>query len=102
MSPTIANQAKLASIALAALLAFTALGSGTALAASPSEEECTACGGTLVNDSGTKICQCAETKKDVNGNANGTATQTTNTGQGNLDNKSTSSCTGNQGQCKQQ
>jgi hypothetical protein len=101
MSPTMRNQGKLVGIALAAGLAFSAFGTGTTLAASPSEEQCTACGGTFVNDSGTKVCQCAETTKDVNGNANGTATQTTTTGQGNLDNKTATTCTGNQGQCKQ-
>ena len=50
-------------------------------------------------------CVCNETTKDVNGNAFGTATQDTSSGQGNLTDQPppddlTNSCTGNKGQCK--
>ncbi len=48
----------------------------------------------------TPDCQCNETTKDVNGNANGTATQDTAEGQGNIGNKTEEACTGNVGQCK--
>lgn len=61
-------------------------------------------------DGPTPVCLCKETTKDVNGNAFGTATQDTESGQGNLNPKTTGqnggtaypeeSCTGNQGQCK--
>jgi hypothetical protein len=51
----------------------------------------------------TPDCVCAETTKDVKGNAFGTATQESAEGQGNLGNKTeVQPCEGNQGQCKQQ
>lgn len=48
----------------------------------------------------TPDCVCNTTTKDVNGNANGTATTDSGSGQGNLGNKTETSCTGNTGQCK--
>jgi hypothetical protein len=99
MSLTIKNQGKLAGIVLAAGLVWTAFGPGTALAASPSQEACTACGGVLVNDSGTKICACPEEKVgNQPENSQGQTTQTTTTGQGNLDNKTELNCSGPPGQ----
>ncbi|SDA73104.1 hypothetical protein [Sinorhizobium sp. NFACC03] len=50
----------------------------------------------------TPDCVCNETTKDVNGNANGTATQEEASGQGNIGNKTEEACTGNTGQCKKQ
>jgi hypothetical protein len=76
---------------------FTSTG---ARAASGSATECAAAGGTYTKDGPNSICVFPETTKDVKGNAFGTATQDTSTGQGNLDNKTTTSCTGNKGQCK--
>ena len=78
------------------------LSAGGASAASGSERECTAAGGVYTKDGPNSICVYPETTKDVPGNAFGTATQDTTTGQGNLGNKPVSACTGNQGQCKQQ
>lgn len=48
----------------------------------------------------TPDCVCNETTKDVNGNAFGTATEDSASGQGNLGNKTETECTGNPGQCK--
>jgi hypothetical protein len=56
MSLTIPNQAKLASVALAAVLAFTAFGAGTALAVSESERTCEAEFGPGAWDKATKTC----------------------------------------------
>jgi hypothetical protein len=81
----------LASITFFAFSPTSALAGGAA---------CTSSGGTYIKDGPNAICVFPETTKDVNGNANGTATQTTTTGQGNLGNKPTSTCTGNQGHCK--
>ena len=99
MSPTIKNQAKLAGIALAAVMAFTAFGIGTALAISPSAQECQACGGELINDSGTKICTC-EPEKVGNQpeHSQGQETTKTKSGQGNLGNKTELNCSGPPGQ----
>lgn len=65
------------------------------------------CGGADQVASCTKTgsepdCVCEEQTKDVRGNAFGTATTDTAEGQGNLGNKTTTACEGNQGQCKQQ
>ncbi|PSH64265.1 hypothetical protein CU102_22345 [Phyllobacterium brassicacearum] len=77
------------------------LGTGAAFAASGSEQECVAGGGTYTKDGPNSICVFPETTKDVNGNANGTATQDTTTGHGNLGNDPVDTCTGNPGHCKQ-
>jgi hypothetical protein len=70
---------------LFALVSLFALGP-TVLAASPSEEQCTAAGGTLTNENGTKVCAVP-----VGSSSN---TKTTE-GQGNLGNKT---CTNGPGQ----
>jgi hypothetical protein len=75
--------------------------SPTAALASGSSTDCAAAGGTYTKDGPNSICVFPETTKDVNGQALGTATTTTSTGQGNTDNKTTTACTGNTGQCKQ-
>ncbi|MER9585474.1 hypothetical protein [Mesorhizobium sp. M0276] len=88
---------------LAAAAAFMGsafvLGSGAAFA-SGSSTECEAAGGTYTKDGPNSICVYPETTKDVNGNAYGTATQDTTTGQGNLGNDPVTTCTGNPGHCK--
>ena len=73
---------------------------GTGAFASGSSTECEAAGGTYTKDGPDSICVFPETTKDVNGNAFGTATQETTTGQGNTGNKTVETCTGNPGQCK--
>jgi len=88
------------SLLIFASLLLLALSTPSAMAASGSQTECEAAGGTYTKDGPNSICVFPETTKDVNGNAFGTATQDTSTGQGNLDNKTTTTCTGNQGQCK--
>ncbi|WP_158665376.1 hypothetical protein [Sinorhizobium fredii] len=50
----------------------------------------------------TPNCVCNEETKNVNGNAFGTATTNTASGQGNIGNKTEEECTGNAGQCKKQ
>ncbi len=74
------------------------LGTGVALA-SGSSADCTAAGGTYVKDGPNSTC-VFDTSKDVNGNAFGTETTTTTTGQGNTGNKTETTCTGNPGHCK--
>jgi hypothetical protein len=84
-----------------ASLSLFALSTVSAVAQSGSARECEGAGGTYTKDGPNSICVFPETTKDVNGNAFGTATQDTSTGQGNLDNKTQTVCTGNPGQCKQ-
>ena len=64
------------------------------MAASGSATECAALGGTYTKDGPNSICVVGPETKDVKGNAFGTATTDTTTGQGNLDNKPTAACTG--------
>jgi hypothetical protein len=106
----------LSTVAAAAILgSVVILGSSTAFAqqncANLAAEQCSAsCGSAGVNSctrTGSAVsCVCNEQTKDVNGNAFGTATQTGETGQGNLSEggggPTPSPCTGNQGQCKKQ
>ena len=83
---------------------------GGAAAASCTDYCGTAGVASCTKDGPTPVCLCNETTKDVNGNAYGTATQDTESGQGNLNTKTTGQnggttypeqdCTGNQGQCK--
>jgi hypothetical protein len=88
-----------AALSVAALGTFSA---PAAWAASPSERECEASGGTFGRERGEVSCTRSDTK-DVPGNAFGTRTTTTTTGQGNAGNKPAEEpCTGNQGQCMQQ
>jgi hypothetical protein len=74
------------------------------LAASQCSSSCGTAGVASCTKSGPDVsCVCNETTKDVKGNAFGTATGSSSTGQGNLGNKTEEGpCTGNQGQCKQQ
>jgi hypothetical protein len=88
------------SLLILASLPLFALGTPTAMAQSGSATACTASGGTYTKDGPNSICVVGPETKDVNGKALGTETTTTSTGQGNLDNKTTTACTGNQGQCK--
>jgi hypothetical protein len=103
MSPTIRNQAKLAGIALAAGLALTTFGVGTALAASGSERECDAAGGTYTKVGSDAICVLPEEKvssPNANPDNNAQTTQTTETGQGNISpQEGTVTCEGPPGQC---
>jgi hypothetical protein len=83
-------------------ISLFALGTPTAMAASGSQRECEAAGGSYDKSGPTPICIVGPETKDVKGNAFGTATTDTTTGQGNLDNKTEGPvCTGNTGQCKQ-
>jgi hypothetical protein len=104
MSPTTRNQAKLAGVALAAVMAFTAFGTGTALAASGSERDCEAQGGTYTKDGPNAICVLPEEKvsnPNANPNNNAQTTQETETGQGNISPKEGEvTCEGPPGQCK--
>ena len=99
------------SVALATLLALSFTAAQAADCTPSNASDCTAtCGGTFdsCTRSGSSVsCVCPSTTKDVKGNAFGTATQDTSTGQGNLTDQPpptdlTGSCTGNKGQCKQQ
>lgn len=76
-----------------------------AIAASPGAEECTASGGTYTKEGSTATCTSAEqsvASPNANPDNNGQTTQTTTTGQGNLDNKTVGpTCSsGPPGQCK--
>jgi hypothetical protein len=76
-----------------------AIGTSSALA-SGSSTACEADGGTYTKNGADSTCTYPVTTKDVKGNANGTATQDTTTGQGNLGNDPVTTCTGNPGHCK--
>lgn len=94
---------KLASLGFAVVVALGGYGVSyqTAHASSGSERECTEAGGTYEKDGPNAICVYPE--ENV-GNApphsNSQTTQTTETGQGNINNKETETCTGPRGQCK--
>jgi hypothetical protein len=81
-------------------ISLFAFGTTATLAASPSQTQCEASGGTFTNEAGTKVCVSAP--KPVGNCQNNSCQTTTNTdtGQGNLGNKPTSTCTGPKGQCK--
>jgi hypothetical protein len=71
-----------------ATVSLLAFGPTAALAASPSEQTCTASGGTFTKENGTVSC--------TTNVGNSTNSQTTTTGgQGNTDNKTTCSGPGN-------
>jgi hypothetical protein len=74
MSLTIKNQGKLAGIALAAGLAVTAFGTGTALAASPAED-CAAAGGTYTAAGPDSTCTIAGTPVGNSDNTKGGSTE---------------------------
>ena len=75
MSATIRNQATLAAIALAAGLALTAFGTGTALAASPAQE-CAALGGTYEPAGPNSTCTIPGTPVGNSANTKGGSTDT--------------------------
>jgi hypothetical protein len=84
-----------------AVLPVLAFGPTTALAASPSQTECEALGGTLENQQGTKVCVGQEENVgNAPDHSNSQTTQTTVEGQGNLNNKRQEECVGPPGQCK--
>jgi hypothetical protein len=101
MSPTMPNQAKLASVTFAAVLALTAFGTGTALAASPTVQECEDAGGTYIKDGSTATCDFPEEKvssPNANPDNNAQTTDRDDTGHGNLDNREQIVCSGPPGQ----
>jgi hypothetical protein len=81
-------------------ISLFAFGTTATLAASPSQTQCAALGGTLENQSGTKVCVGVPQPVGNCQNDSCQTTTTTDTGQGNLNNKPTSTCTGPKGQCK--
>jgi hypothetical protein len=99
MSLAIINQAKLAGIALAAGLAFSAFGTGAALAVSPSEQQCTTAGGTFDRTGGQVSCTFTTTTNVGNSdNSQTTTTTDTDGSNGTLNNDpqqtTSSSCSG--------
>jgi hypothetical protein len=87
-------------LASISLFAFSPTG---ALAASGSATDCAAAGGTYTKDGPNSICVLPEEKvssPNANPDNNAQTTQTTDTGHGNLGNKTTSECTGPAGQCR--
>lgn len=84
----------LASITLFAFSPTGALASG-------SSAECEAAGGTYTKDGPNSICVFPEENVgNAPDHSNSQTTQTTNTGHGNLGNKTQEECTGPAGQCK--
>lgn len=84
------------------LLSVTVPIASPAFAASGSQRECEANGGTYTKDGADSICVYPVTKPGNNPpGPQGSESQDTSTGQGNLDNKTQNTCTGNPGQCKQ-
>jgi hypothetical protein len=93
----------LSSVALVAgsLLWVTVPVASPAFAASVSQRECEANGGTYVKNGADATCVYPETKPGYNPpGTQGSESQTTSTGQGNIDNKTVTTCEGNPGQCK--
>jgi hypothetical protein len=95
---------------VSAVLAVAAIGvgltvpafGGSALAASGSERECEAAGGTYQKSGPDAICVFPPEKvssPNANPNNNAQTTQGTTTGQGNLGNDPVTTCTGPPGQC---
>jgi hypothetical protein len=91
------------SLLILASLSLFALGTASAMAASGSATECAAAGGTYTKDGPNSVCVFPEEKvssPNANPDNNASTTQNTSTGHGNLDNKTTTACTGVPGQCK--
>jgi hypothetical protein len=91
------------SLLILASLSLFALGTASAMAQSGSDRACTDAGGTYTKDGPNSICVFPEEKvssPNANPNNNASTTQDTSTGQGNLDNKTTTTCTGVPGQCR--
>jgi hypothetical protein len=94
---------RLPSRAMLAFACLYALGTVNAMAASGSEQQCTAAGGTYVKDGPDSICTFPPEKvsnENANPNNNAATTQDTTTGHGNINNKPVTECTGVPGQCK--
>jgi hypothetical protein len=91
------------SLLILASVSLFALGTGSAMAASGSQTECEAAGGTYTKSGPDAICVLPEEKvssSNANPNNNAATTQDTSTGHGNLGNKTVTECTGVPGQCK--
>ena len=83
------------------LLSVTVPVASPAFAASGSERECEANGGTYTKDGANSICVYPETKPGHNPPGDqGSESQDTSTGHGNLGNRTVNTCDGNKGQCK--
>jgi hypothetical protein len=83
------------------LLSVTVPVASPAFAASGSERECVANGGTYTKDGANSICVYPETKPGYNPPGDqGSESQDTSTGHGNLDNRTVTTCDGNKGQCR--
>jgi hypothetical protein len=77
-----------------ASVSLIALGPTAALAASPSEQQCIASGGTFTKVNGTDTCTSTSTTNVGKSSNSQTTTTTNNTGgQGNLGNKTSTSST---------
>ena len=90
-------------VSLVAMLTLFVFGSTSAPAASGSARECEAAGGTYTKDGPNSICVFPEesvASPNANPNNNAQTTQTTTTGQGNINNKPQDTCSGPPGQCK--
>jgi hypothetical protein len=93
----------LAATAAALIGGGWAISAGDAQAASGSQRECEAAGGTYTKSGPDSICVYPEEKvsnPNASPNNNAQTTQKTDTGQGNLGNKTESECVGPPGQCK--
>lgn len=93
----------LSSVALVAgsLLSVTVPIASPAFAASVSERECEASGGTYTKDGPDAVCVYPATKPGYNPpGEQGSESQKTDTGHGNLANRTETSCEGNKGQCR--
>jgi hypothetical protein len=112
MSSTMIAPAKLIAVMIAvgaamllAVLAWSAFAPTSANAASGSQRACEFDGGTYIKDGADSICVYPEesvANENANPDNNGQTTQDTDTGHGNLGNKTVSECTGPPGQCMQQ
>lgn len=84
-------------------LSLFGLGSASAMAASGSQRQCEAGGGTFDKSGPDAVCVFPEEKvssPNANPDNNAQTTQDTTTGQGNLGNRTETTCTGPAGQCK--
>lgn len=83
------------------LLTVTVPFASPAFAASGSERECEANNGTYIKDGADSICVYPETKPGFNPPGDqGSESQETDTGHGNLGNRTVNTCEGNKGHCK--
>ena len=76
---------------LSLCLALTAFAGSVSLAASPSQSECEAAGGTFSKEKGQVVCVQEE---NVGRSENSATTTETTSGQGNIDNKQQKECSG--------